>query len=66
MLKFCYVGHVGINEKSFDGLFNAPTKGKVMGLIVGGGREFSLTYPNCYRFVLKNRMGYARMALKYG
>lgn len=60
------LGHVGCGEKSFETLFKPPNKGKAIGLIVGGGREFSMTYPNTYRFVLKNRTGYAKMALKYG
>lgn len=37
-----------------------------VGLIVGGVREQAYTFPNTYRFYLKNRKGFARIALKTG
>lgn len=36
------------------------------GLIVGGEREQRLSTPNAYNFVLKNRKGFVRIALKTG
>lgn len=37
-----------------------------VGLIVGGEREQRLSAPNTYKFVLKNRKGFIRIALKAG
>lgn len=37
-----------------------------VGLIVGGAREALQTRPNTYKFVLKNRKGFARIALQTG
>lgn len=37
-----------------------------VGLIVGGEKEQAYTFPNTYRFYLKTRKGFARIALKTG
>lgn len=48
---------------------NDPSDGftsSAAGLIVGGEREQRQSAPNTYKFVLKNRKGFVRIALKTG
>lgn len=50
------------NDKSNSDGFTSTAAG----LIVGGAREQRLAEPNVYKFVLKNRKGFVKIALRTG
>lgn len=60
------VGFVSASEKSLDYLLGNPKGGNAVALFVGGLKEVSYCYKPDYHIVLKNRKGFARIALKNG
>ena len=43
-----------------------PERGRLVVLVVGGAREAQLAEPGDYRIVLRQRKGFARIALQQG
>ncbi|KAL3277956.1 hypothetical protein HHI36_013293 [Cryptolaemus montrouzieri] len=63
---FLAIGGVSSSAESLNYILSKPEGGNITALIVGGAKEAFYSEPEHYRFVLKNRKGFARIALQNG
>lgn len=61
-----FFGYCSSSKSSITYLLSKPGGGNIVCLLVGGVREMVYCYPNNYTFVLKNRKGFVKIALKTG
>lgn len=60
------LGACSASKESIEYLLNCPKGGNSVALIVGGVAESYYAQPRNYKFVLKNRKGFVKIALKSG
>lgn len=61
-----FLGYCSSSKESLTYLLSKPGGGNIVCLVAGGIKEMQYCYPNKYKFVLKNRKGFIKIALKTG
>lgn len=65
-IPFCTAGCIPSSKKSISHVLQLKTGGFAVILVVGGAAEVFESKPETNNIILKNRKGFARLALQHG